>query len=72
MALPMASGKLSGRRAKASCHLRRYAWSSEPDGALVHSGDDEVVTVDLAKVRAEAVELPIVVAIDEADARNTT
>jgi tellurium resistance protein TerD len=38
----------------------------------VHSGDDEVVTVDLAKVRAEAVELPIVVAIHEADARNTT
>ncbi|MEO7494756.1 MAG: TerD family protein [Massilia sp.] len=59
-------------------HFVFYNQLSSPDGAVLHSGDnrtgdkdgdDEVVTVDLTKVQAEVVELPIVVTIHEAIAR---
>ena len=59
-------------------HIVFYNQLSSPDGAVVHSGDnrsgdkdgdDEVVTVDLAKVQADVVELPIVVTIHEAETR---
>ena len=59
-------------------HIVFYNQLTSPDGAVVHSGDnrsgdkdgdDEVVTVDLAKVQAEVVELPIIVTIHEAEVR---
>jgi tellurium resistance protein TerD len=61
-----------------NAHIVFYNQLGSPDGAVVHSGDnrtgdkdgdDEVVTVDLAKVEADVVELPIVVTIHEAEAR---
>lgn len=61
-----------------NAHMVFYNQLTSPDGAVVHSGDnrtgdkegdDEVVTVDLSKVEADVVELPIVVTIHEADAR---
>ena len=61
-----------------NAHLVFYNQLTSPDGAVVHSGDnrtgdkdgdDEVVTVDLAKVQPEVMEMPIVVTIFEAEAR---
>ena len=61
-----------------NAHLVFYNELTSPDGAVVHSGDnrtgdkegdDEEVTVDLAKVQAEVVEMPIVVTIHDAEAR---
>ncbi|MEJ7806231.1 MAG: TerD family protein [Telluria sp.] len=61
-----------------NAHLVFYNQTTSPDGAVVHSGDnrtgdkdgdDEVVTVDLAKLQADVVELPIVVTIHEAEER---
>ena len=64
-----------------NAHLVFYNQLTSPDGAVVHSGDnrtgdkdgdDEVVTVDLTKVDANIVELPIVVTIHEAEERKQT
>jgi len=61
-----------------NAHLVFYNQITSPDGAVVHSGDnrtgdkdgdDEEVTVDLAKVQDDVVEMPIVVTIHEAEAR---
>ena len=61
-----------------NAHIVFYNQLTSPDGAVVHSGDnrtgdkdgdDEVVTVDLAKVDAQVVEMPIVVTIHEAEIR---
>ena len=61
-----------------NAHLVFYNQLTSPDGAVVHSGDnrtgdkegdDEEVTVDLAKVQAEVVEMPIVVTIHDGEAR---
>ena len=61
-----------------NAHIVFYNQLTSPDGAVVHSGDnrtgdkdgdDEVVTVDLAKVDAQVVEMPIVVTIHEAEMR---
>ncbi len=61
-----------------NAHIVFYNQLTSPDGAVVHSGDnrtgdkdgdDEVVTVDLAKVAADVVELPIVVTIHDGEAR---
>ena len=64
-----------------NAHFVYYNHATSPDGAVVHSGDnrtgdkdgdDEVITVDLAKVEAEVVEMPIVVTIHDADVRKQT
>lgn len=64
-----------------NAHLVYYNHATSPDGAVVHSGDnrtgdkdgdDEVITVDLARVEAEVVEMPIVVTIHDADVRKQT
>ena len=64
-----------------NAHFVYYNHATSPDGAVVHSGDnrtgdkdgdDEVITVDLAKVETEVVEMPIVVTIHDADVRKQT
>ncbi|MGI4843879.1 MAG: TerD family protein [Janthinobacterium lividum] len=64
-----------------NAHFVYYNHATSPDGAVVHSGDnrtgdkdgdDEVITVDLVKVEAEVVEMPIVVTIHDADVRKQT
>ena len=64
-----------------NAHFVYYNHTTSPAGAVVHSGDnrtgdkdgdDEVITVDLARVDAEVVEMPIVVTIHEAEARKQT
>ncbi|MCC2974266.1 TerD family protein [Massilia sp. IC2-476] len=64
-----------------NAHFVYYNHTTSPDGAVVHSGDnrtgdrdgdDEVITVDLARVEPEVVEMPIVVTIHEAEARQQT
>ena len=64
-----------------NAHFVYYNHTTSPDGAVVHSGDnrtgdkdgdDEVITVDLARVEAEVVEMPIVVTIHDADVRKQT
>jgi tellurium resistance protein TerD len=64
-----------------NAHFVYYNQTTSPDGAVVHSGDnrtgnkdgdDEVITVDLARVDAGVVEMPIVVTIHEAEARRQT
>ncbi|SHH45381.1 TerD family protein [Massilia sp. CF038] len=61
-----------------NAHFVYYNHTTSPDGAVVHSGDnrtgdrdgdDEVITVDLAKVQPEVVEMPIVVTIHDAEVR---
>lgn len=61
-----------------NAHFVYYNHTTSPDGAVVHSGDnrtgdkdgdDEVITVDLGKVDAAVMEMPIVVTIHEAEAR---
>jgi len=61
-----------------NAHFVYYNKNTSPDGAVVHSGDnrtgdkdgdDEVIVVDLAKVEAGVVEMPIVVTIHDAEAR---
>ncbi|MEO7495975.1 MAG: TerD family protein [Massilia sp.] len=61
-----------------NAHFVYYNQPKSPDGAVVHSGDnrtgdkdgdDEVITVDLSRVQADVVELPIVVTIHDAEAR---
>jgi tellurium resistance protein TerD len=64
-----------------NAHFVYYNHTTSPDGAVVHSGDnrtgdkdgdDEVITVDLAKVDPAVLEMPIVVTIHEAEARRQT
>lgn len=64
-----------------NAHFVYYNHATSPDGAVVHSGDnrtgdkdgdDEVITVDLAKVETDVVEMPIVVTIHDADVRKQT
>ncbi|QYF92591.1 TerD family protein [Massilia sp. PAMC28688] len=61
-----------------NAHFVYYNQTTSPDGAVVHSGDnrtgdvegdDEVITVDLARVEPSVVELPIIVTIHDAEAR---
>lgn len=61
-----------------NAHFVYYNQTTSPDGAVVHSGDnrtgdkdgdDEVITVDLTRVQADVVELPIIVTIHDAEAR---
>ena len=61
-----------------NAHFVYYNQTTSPDGAVVHSGDnrtgdkdgdDEVITVDLSRVQADVVEMPIVVTIHDAEAR---
>ena len=61
-----------------NAHIVFYNQLISPDGAVVHSGDnrtgdkdgdDEEVTVDLAKVEPDVLEMPIVVTIHDAEAR---
>jgi tellurium resistance protein TerD len=64
-----------------NAHFVYYNHTTSPDGAVVHSGDnrtgdkdgdDEVITVDLARVDPAVLEMPIVVTIHEAEARRQT
>jgi tellurium resistance protein TerD len=61
-----------------NAHFVYYNHTTSPDGAVVHSGDnrtgdkdgdDEVIIVDLARVEAAVVEMPIVVTIHDAEVR---
>src|SRR5690606_19339404 len=61
-----------------NAHFVYYNHTTSPDGAVVHSGDnrtgdkdgdDEVIIVDLGKVDATVVEMPIVVTIHDAEVR---
>lgn len=61
-----------------NAHFVYYNHTASPDGAVVHSGDnrtgdrdgdDEIITVDLAKVEPAVVEMPIVVTIHDAEVR---
>jgi tellurium resistance protein TerD len=61
-----------------NAHFVYYNHTTSPDGAVVHSGDnrtgdtagdDEVITVDLGRVDAAVMEMPIVVTIHEGEAR---
>ena len=64
-----------------NAHFVYYNHTTSPDGAVVHSGDnrtgdkdgdDEVNTVDLARVDPTVVEMPIVVTIHDAEVRKQT
>ena len=64
-----------------NAHFVYYNHTTSPDGAVVHSGDnrtgdkdgdDEVITVDLARVDPAVLEMPIVVTIHDAERRTQT